>query len=330
MLKSLELYQVNEKKKVGGIEIPWNVGTFAEDFNILQSHKGFFDLGHWECLEISGNDSTDFIHRLSSQEIKKAPFHSVLPTAFLEGNSDFISLGYLLKLEQKYLYWLPPGQIENTLNHLEKMHFTEEVAFSNQSETYSLIAVYGSEHLPWEIGPKVNQHEIAGIPVWDWQDPCTTSLQMVMVKKAETERLMNHLSELGLKLIGIENYKALRVQSKAPEMGQEIQKGRLFLEADFIDAVNREKGCYPGQEAVERIFTYGGVNQKLMSVKIRPVPSDWECPKALEHKGRSIGELVLWTREPGQSDGAIGFAYIKKNAWEDGPFQIEDKEINLI
>ncbi len=51
------------------------------------------------------------------------------------------------------------------------------------------------------------------------------------------------------------------------QFGVDITEKNMILEAPLNDFVARNKGCYPGQEVVERVFTYGNLGKKLVGLK---------------------------------------------------------------
>ncbi|HWT80403.1 MAG TPA: glycine cleavage T C-terminal barrel domain-containing protein, partial [Candidatus Methylomirabilis sp.] len=90
----------------------------------------------------------------------------------------------------------------------------------------------------------------------------------------------------------------------------------LPLEAGLLNALSFTKGCYPGQEIVERARSRGHVNWRLVGVGVDDaiVPSPGE---KLLSEGKEVGETTSacfspWLNRP------IALAYVRREVSEPG------------
>ena len=67
---------------------------------------------------------------------------------------------------------------------------------------------------------------------------------------------------------GFEALEALRIESGVPAYGVDIGPETIALEAPLETAISFGKGCYLGQEVVERVSARGHVNRKLVCLVI--------------------------------------------------------------
>jgi folate-binding protein YgfZ len=138
-------------------------------------------------------------------------------------------------------------------------------------------------------------------------------------------------------LLGERLFEYHRMLSGMPRVGREVTDKDLILEANLELAISRNKGCYPGQEVVERIFTYGQVNRKLLPVAIS-VSSGSQlkgelpaAPFALVRDGKSAGKVVSLDQDPGDSGHGAGLAYIHRLYWtETQPLVSEDGRASVV
>jgi aminomethyltransferase len=63
-----------------------------------------------------------------------------------------------------------------------------------------------------------------------------------------------------------EDARLARIENGKPRYGEDIRETSLPQETQQMHAVSFTKGCYLGQEIVERIRAQGRVNKKLMRV----------------------------------------------------------------
>ncbi|QQR80624.1 MAG: hypothetical protein IPJ69_00190 [Deltaproteobacteria bacterium] len=67
--------------------------------------------------------------------------------------------------------------------------------------------------------------------------------------------LMPHVAHLPW--LAEEAYEGIRVRGRFPKYGIDIDENQILLESPIPVAYKRQKGCYPGQEVIERISAYG-------------------------------------------------------------------------
>jgi folate-binding protein YgfZ len=67
---------------------------------------------------------------------------------------------------------------------------------------------------------------------------------------------------------GFDAFEALRIESGMPWHGRDVTAETLALEAPYEAAISFRKGCYLGQEVMERVTARGHVNRKLVGVEL--------------------------------------------------------------
>jgi folate-binding protein YgfZ len=80
----------------------------------------------------------------------------------------------------------------------------------------------------------------------------------------DTANLWRSLRSAGAVPAGTAAYEILRVESGVARFGIDVDDGRLALEARLEWAIHFSKGCYVGQEVVERAVSRGRVNRRLV------------------------------------------------------------------
>jgi len=102
-----------------------------------------------------------------------------------------------------------------------------------------------------------------------------------------------------------EEYERLRFRHGLPVIGKEFQVGAIPNETDLLNlAVSFDKGCYRGQELVERIDSRKGGRQLLRRIRSEVSLS---VAENLFEDGQKVGEVVAATSSPSY----FGFASVK-------------------
>jgi aminomethyltransferase len=84
------------------------------------------------------------------------------------------------------------------------------------------------------------------------------------------ERLWSVGQEMGVKAFGATALESLRVEAGLPKMGPDLNENVVPPEANLEGkSFSLTKGCYPGQEVVARMDTYGAVRRRLTGLILK-------------------------------------------------------------
>jgi len=72
----------------------------------------------------------------------------------------------------------------------------------------------------------------------------------------------------GVVAAGYDAFDVLRIESGLPWHGRDVTAETLALEAPYEAAISFRKGCYLGQEVMERVTARGHVNRKLVGLEV--------------------------------------------------------------
>jgi folate-binding protein YgfZ len=107
----------------------------------------------------------------------------------------------------------------------------------------------------------------------------------------------------------------VRIENGLAAVGTDTTEKTLALEARLERAISFNKGCYIGQETIERATARGGIKKRLCSLKIEGV----EVPEpnaVVLLDGKEVGRLTSVIRSPRL--GIIGLGILHHSAWESG------------
>jgi aminomethyltransferase len=133
----------------------------------------------------------------------------------------------------------------------------------------------------------------------------------------KAQELWNLLVKAGAKPVGAEALETWRVLRGIPNYGQDIRDRDLPQETEQPQALNFTKGCYIGQEIVERIRSRGQVHRKFTGFVFgdrTPAPGKYDVD------GRALAEITSVARVPAADGGKnIGLGYVRREALAAGP-----------
>ncbi|HLI85491.1 MAG TPA: hypothetical protein VKV17_16370 [Bryobacteraceae bacterium] len=103
-----------------------------------------------------------------------------------------------------------------------------------------------------------------------------------------------------------DDVRRVRIENGRPRFGEDLRENSLPQETQQMHAVSFQKGCYIGQEIVERIRAQGHVNKKLVRLVIEtstvPPPGT-----KLTAEGKEVGEIVSAVSSPPSQVAAIAY-----------------------
>ncbi|HEV2169954.1 MAG TPA: glycine cleavage T C-terminal barrel domain-containing protein, partial [Candidatus Binatus sp.] len=112
-----------------------------------------------------------------------------------------------------------------------------------------------------------------------------------------------------------ETLDTIRVERGIARIGVDTTDKTIALEARLNRAISFNKGCYLGQETIERATARGGLKKRMFGLKF----SEAEVPAPgaiLTLEGKEVGRVTSAVRSP--RFGAIGLAILHHSAWTPG------------
>jgi aminomethyltransferase len=122
------------------------------------------------------------------------------------------------------------------------------------------------------------------------------------------EAVWNALIKAGAEEVHADALEALRIACGIPKFGQDIRPRDLPQETGQERALNFTKGCYVGQEIVERIRSRGAVHRMLTGFEIEGTPP---APGfRIQEDGKDVAEITSVATVPsegGERTIALGY-----------------------
>lgn len=215
-------------------------------------------------IHVTGGDRLDFLHRLTTQSFKTQKPGDVLYGACLRANAGVIGLFGALVREADVLLIALGQSVDPVLKFLEQFHFGEDVRFELRRDWEVVHWVHiGGASLELDMpsdslklpGPLLS---VLGV------DPSRIQNEVWLVPSGETRGFGNHP---GVKELGTRALNDLYSWHGLPEAGVDLTEENILIEAPLDSFVHRTKGCYPGQEVIERIYTYGNVAKYVLNLE---------------------------------------------------------------
>ena len=132
---------------------------------------------------------------------------------------------------------------------------------------------------------------------------------------AVADKLIAAAKAVGGRAVGWQSFETARIEAGIPRFGADMDETNIPLECGIESrAVTYTKGCYIGQEIINRIHSVGHVNRELRGLrltddlKILPQRGD-----KLFHAGKEAGHVTSAVRSP-LFNANIALGYVRREA----------------
>lgn len=313
-----------------GLEV-LTYGDVPAEYRASQESAILFDCSARGCVELGGSERLQFLHRVTANAVKGLAAGSLARNLLLssKGKVQFV---FELAVEAECVRLsTEPGQASALLRELDKYLFTEPVTLRDASE----------EHAPLELaGPGaaavVERAFAHALPPNEGQQLCFGSGEQrvrlarlrvaglpgvrVEPEPAALESSWRRLIDAGARPSGRVLRDILRVEALEAQWGDDIDENVYPQEARLESAFSLDKGCYIGQEVVAKIDTYGGLNKRLVALRVShddPVARGTPLFRLDEGEWRELGLVTSWAYSFAL-DGGLCLAYVKRRHQEPG------------
>ncbi len=124
--------------------------------------------------------------------------------------------------------------------------------------------------------------------------------------------LIERLHAAGAIAANAEEVRVVRLENGLPRYGEEISERYLVQETQVTAAVHSNKGCYLGQEIVERVRARGQVHRLLTPIRVAASTPPSAGTK-LQSQGADVGEISSAVYSPALKE-VVGLAYVRTEA----------------
>jgi glycine cleavage system T protein len=311
--------------------LPVHFGNSGVEYKAVRSTAGLMDRSHRGLLQLTGPDRLSFLQGMLSNDLRNIEPGQGQYAAVLNQQGKVLGDVRVLRSENSFYLDLWEVIKEKILEHLNRYLVADEVEIADRTEEYQILSLQGpqSEALLRVLignaepprGPM--RHvivEVDGAKICVVGDSHTgeTGFDLI-VPKSDLNHISQRLTETGKSFsaawVGEEAQNTLQIEAGIPRYGVDFTEDNLLLEVGLDHAVSFTKGCYLGQEVVERIRSRGHVNKKLVGLLLDRQKA--EVGDRLIASERDIGTITSSVFSP-TLDRPIAFGYVHRDYWSPG------------
>ena len=308
-----------------GWEMPLHYGKAEAEHAAVRRSVGVADLAHRGRLNVTGDDRTKWLQSVISNDILPLKRGQGTYSSFLTHKGKMLTYFRVYALADSFMLE-DVGEIgEATYQALRKfLLYGTKAKMENCADSWGLLLISGpkaADLIKAALGP-----DVSGMTPLSFVTQDVAGQEALLIRTEETgetdvellipsaglpaawERLWSAGRPMGLKPFGTEAREMLRMEAGLPRAGPDLNEEIVPPEANLEGkAFSLSKGCYPGQEVVARMDTYGSVRRRLAGLALKG-PVVPPRGSKLFSGDREVGWISSAVQSP-STGGVIAFGF---------------------
>ena len=300
----------------------------TKGYTALRETAAWRDASDRGRIVLRGDDRVRLLHAMTTNHIEQLAPGDGCYAFFLNAQGRILADANILCFEDHILLDTEPETRTKVFEHLDRYIIADDVALEDVTEQTAIIAVEGPEaqivierlgapvpalpgaHLPWD-----GAGDSSGVTVARLNTTGGSGFFLI-ANAASKELIQAQLAAAGVPEAHPQDIRTVRIENGHPRYGEEMTERYLVQETGQLQAVHFTKGCYLGQEIVERVRSRAQIHRGLRRLEI-----DTNHPPdpgvKLKSGETDAGEIVSAAFSPALGK-TVALAYIRTQFGEPG------------
>ncbi|MDR3721653.1 MAG: aminomethyltransferase family protein [Candidatus Acidoferrales bacterium] len=316
-----------------GVALPEAFSDLEREYGAARESVALFDTSWHAVLELTGRDRVKYLHAISSNNIQALETGHGTLALLLNPQGRIQAEIEVYALPEKLLVLSHASLREQTIVLLKKYVIGSQVKIEDVTDQMGSLAIEGPR-----AGVIVEQAcgvKFEDVPEMAIRDVTIKGIPCQLVRRSNFGEmgaefiagrdclaslwgiLLAGVRARGGEPIGMGALNALRLEAGVPWFPADFNDAMIPHEAALEHThISFNKGCYTGQEIVERVRTRGHVNRKRVGLKFSTVAPPAPGTK-LRAGGAEIGFVTSAAFSP-DAKPAIGMGYVRREQFAPG------------
>jgi folate-binding protein YgfZ len=262
---------------------PDHFSSLEQELGSLLNGCGVFDLGWRAQIAVRGEDRLRWLSGMVTNAVQQIPNGTGNYSFLLNAQGRIQGDAYVYRSEGEVLLDTSADQVEPLMQHLDRFIIMDDVTLVDLREDWTSLGLAGPGTAALLAGlgigvPEVNTdrpvhfaeatHDEGTLTIIASVGVLTPQVQ-ILCAPSKVAVLWKLLLGAGAEPCGLQAIEALRILEALPRYGADLNDRDLPQETSQTRALNFTKGCYLGQEIVERIRSRGAVHKALRQFSLQ-------------------------------------------------------------
>jgi folate-binding protein YgfZ len=280
-------------------------------YEALRNRAVWMDLSARGKIKLTGEDRARLLHAMTTNHIQQLAPGAGCYAFFLNDKGRVLADANVLCRPDYFLLDVEPETREPLYQHLDRFIIADDVTLEDATDATATIAVEGpaAADVMQRAGAPIPETDYSSV---DWNDAVVARLNstgslgfFIFVPVNEKAALIARLEAAGAEPADAEAARVVRLEHGKPRFSEDISDRFLAQEANQPHALNFSKGCYLGQEIVERVRSRGQIHRVL-----KPLILETKEPPAPGTKLEDASEITSAEYSPALGK-VVALAYVR-------------------
>lgn len=274
---------------LGDISIALHYGDPDREAGALRTTAGLVDLAWRGVLEVTGRDRARFLHGMCTNDIKKLQPGQGSMAAVVNRQGKMVAEMIAYAAQNAILLEMDRSNLIATIEHLSKFLVADDVTlrvsdaavlglWGPRSQALAAVQDLPDFHFAMREGVAIARNRTLGVDGYHLIVPAAST--------DEADRILRH----GVVPAGFEAHELLRIEFGFPRWGADMDATLLPMEAGLEPlAISYSKGCYIGQEVIQRVKTYSEPPRMLVQLEVAGAAAGDRITSGAEDVGSVTG-----------------------------------------
>ena len=311
-----------------GCDLPSDFGDWPSEYRNARRTVALLDTNYHSFFSFTGPDRVRYVNAILTGNIKDLKLNHADLSLLLNPQGRILAEIETLALQDSLLCISFASVRERLAEVLEKFIIMDDVTLTDETPRFGSLMLYGPNSSTVILQMSANfdpgtldlsgslEVVLGGLDCRIIQKKMGTLSVFELITAKENllslwDILSNAAKANGGGPIGYTAWNSLSLEENIPWFGNDFGEKQIPHEAGLQDShISYTKGCYTGQEIVERVRSRGQVNRQRVLLRFsgEPLPA---AGTPLTVGGKEAG-LVTRSAEVPDSSGGIGMGYLRK------------------
>ena len=301
----------------------------AHDYAAITTGAGLAIPADRILVRVTGDDRVPFMHGMCTNDIKGLAPGAVSPALILTEHAHIIAGFFVYADADALILEIDRAQWPKTRAHLEKFLVADDVEFEDL-DALGVIDVEG----PLAARAVATVAGDAPLALTPWRHLDAADLRVanlprfgaaavtLIVERTRIPSMVDSIRERAIATgldsvapVGPDALEIVRVEHGIARINRDTGDKTIALEARLESAISYNKGCYLGQETIERATARGGLKKKLYGLRVTGdrIPA---ASATITLDAKEVGRLTSVVASP--RVGIVGLSILHHSAWQPG------------
>jgi len=248
--------------------------TTTTGYAALRENAAWLDLSGRGKIRATGEDRARLLHAMTTNQVETLQPGEGCYAFFLSAQGRILADVNLLCFDDHFLLDTEPETRTKVYEHLDRYIIADDVTLADQTDQIATIGIEGPNAAA-ALAALGAPAPTAPYSLAKWLSGTVARLDttgkggfFLLIPIEEKQAIISRLTNAGYPQATANDARIVRIENGRPRFGEEITERYLVQETAQLQAVNFNKGCYLGQEIVERVRSRAQIHRVLRRLEI--------------------------------------------------------------